>query len=113
MHLQILTALGASAAVAGAGTAGSGAVWWMDFAEKFGVTAALLLYFVFRDIQNSKKADRRDREMSTKYNELEKRLSNLTTDYLTQYHLALTESTRVQKAVLRELNRNFNTGEEG
>lgn len=45
---------------------------WSGFAEKFGVTAALLLYFVIRDINNQKRSDRERDAMVRKINALEK-----------------------------------------
>lgn len=116
MQVQALVALAVSATVAGIGTPSNvpdAGIWWMNFAEKFGITAALLLYFVYRDYQSSKVRDHEREEMIGKINQLETRQYESNNLYLTQFNETLLESQRIHKVVVRTLNRHFDIGDEG
>ena len=108
MHLQTVSALAASAVVASLGAEGAETgIWWIAFAEKFGVTAALLLYFVIRDIQNAKRSDKERGELVTKLTTLEDRLQSVTNDYLSRQHDAINKSNEVGEQLVKVLNRHF------
>jgi len=63
---------------------------WTAFAEKFGITAALLMYFIIRDINNQKRAD-------AERDALVKRIQNLETDQLQIVLTAVKDNTEAMK----------------
>lgn len=69
MHINTaLAALSSSAVVSAIGPEDG----LIGFAEKFGITAALLLYFVYRDYKNQQRMDAREAELVTRIQTLER-----------------------------------------
>lgn len=110
MQVQTFVAFAVSAAVAGTTVEYSDpSIWWMNFAEKFGITAALLLYFIIRDYQNKKQSDKERDLMMKKLKTLEDRQNETMSNYLNQFNTTLAESIRINKVVVKTLNKHYRT----